>query len=244
MQRIGRVDRRMNPETEERLLKDYPEQKNLRGRIVYWNFLPPEELDDLLRLYSRVSHKTLRISKTFGIEGKKLLRPEDDYDALKEFIHNYEGTTTPVEEMHLEYQQLLKDYPDLSERLKLLPGKVFSGKQHPKTGSKGVFFCYALPGPSAIKEKEDTNGEVWTEEAGVTHWYLYSLDSEKILDDPTEIIALIRSKSDTPRHRILPEKTLSDIRALIEKHIKNTYFKKVQAPIGVKATLKAWMELS
>lgn len=30
----------------------------------------------------------------------------------------------------------------------------------------------------------------------------------------------------------------------VEKHIKNTYFKKVQAPVGVKAALKAWMELS
>lgn len=30
----------------------------------------------------------------------------------------------------------------------------------------------------------------------------------------------------------------------IEKHIKNSYFKKVQAPVGVKANLKAWMELS
>jgi len=32
------------------------------------------------------------ISKTLGIEGKKLFRPEDDYEALKEFNHSYEGT--------------------------------------------------------------------------------------------------------------------------------------------------------
>jgi hypothetical protein len=30
----------------------------------------------------------------------------------------------------------------------------------------------------------------------------------------------------------------------IEKYIKNSYLKKVQAPIGIKARLKAWMELS
>ncbi|MBI5408746.1 MAG: DEAD/DEAH box helicase family protein [Nitrospirae bacterium] len=244
MQRIGRVDRRLNPEIEEKLLVDHPDQKEIRGTVAYWNFLPPDELDELLRLYGKVSHKTLRISKTFGIEGKKLLRPDDDYEALKDFNHSYEGTTTILEEMHLEYQQLLKDYPDLPERLKMLPGKVFSGKQHPKAGSKGVFFCYALPGPGMIKELEDTDGEVWTEDAGVTHWYLYNLDNEKILDDPTEIIALIRSKPDTPRHRTLPEKTLSEIRTSVEKHIKNTYFKKVQAPVGIKAALKAWMELS
>jgi hypothetical protein len=42
----------------------------------------------------------------------------------------------------------------------------------------------------------------------------------------------------------MPEQTLSEIRAKIEKHIKNTYFKQIQAPIGVKAKLQAWMELS
>ena len=101
MQRIGRVDRRMNPHVEERLLADHPEQKKLRGEVAYWNFLPPSELDSLLKLYSKVAHKTLRISKTFGIEGRKLLRPEDEFDALKDFNHSYEGTTTSVEEMHL-----------------------------------------------------------------------------------------------------------------------------------------------
>jgi len=244
MQRIGRVDRRMNPEIEDRLLNDHPHLKPLRGKVVYWNFLPPDELEILLRLYTKVSHKTLRISKAFGIEGKKLLRPEDDYDALKEFNHSYEGTTTPVEEMHLEYQQLLKDFPDLPDRLSILPGKVFSGKQHPTAGAKGVFFCYSLPGLEAIKEQEKPESEQWTEEAGFTRWYLYDIDREAIIDDATEIVQLIRSKPNTPRHRTLQEKNLSEIRTVVEKQIKNSYFKKVQAPVGVKATLKAWMELS
>lgn len=244
MQRIGRVDRRMNPGIEDRFLSDHPDLKPLRGKIVYWNFLPPDELEILLRLYTRVSHKTLRISKTFGIEGKKLLRPEDDYDALKEFSHAYEGTTTPIEEMHLEYQQLLKDYPDLTERLSMLPGKVFSGKQHPKANAKGVFFCYALPGPEAAKDQDKPEPEQWTDEAGFTRWYLYDIEKASIIEDDTKIVQLIRSKPDTPRHLTLPEKNLSEIRAIVEKHIKNSYFKKVQAPVGVKAALKAWMELS
>ena len=32
--------------------------------------------------------------------------------------------------------------------------------------------------------------------------------------------------------------------ASLNKHIKNTYLKQVQAPIGVKPNLKCWMELS
>ncbi len=33
------------------------------------------------------------------------------------------------------------------------------------------------------------------------------------------------------------------IRREMDKHVKNTYLKKVRAPIGVKSTLLAWMEL-
>ena len=55
---------------------------------------------------------------------------------------------------------------------------------------------------------------------------------------------LIRSEPDTPRHCAIEQATLSQIRAKIEKHIKNTYLKQVQAPIGVKPVLKAWMELN
>src|SRR3989337_2021828 len=90
------------------------------------------ELDDLLKLYAKVSKKTLRISKVFGIEGKKLYKPDDDYEALKDFNHAYEGTTTTTEAMHLEYQKLLKDYPELQNKLSSLPGRIFSGKHHPK----------------------------------------------------------------------------------------------------------------
>lgn len=36
----------------------------------------------------------------------------------------------------------------------------------------------------------------------------------------------------------------TEIRQKVEKHIKNTYLKKVQVPIGVKPALKAWMELN
>jgi hypothetical protein len=244
MQRIGRVDRRLSPEVEEKIITDHPEQKPIRRTVAYWNFLPPDELEDLLRLYKRVSNKTLRISKVFGIEGKKLLKPEDDYDALRDFIHAYEGTTTTIEEMHLELQKLLQDYPNLAGRLNMLPGRVFSGKQHPTPGARAVFFCYSLPAPGFEPSEDEEQAVKWSEETGYTQWYLYELATEKIIEEPAEIVALIRSTPETPRYRSLSNETLVDIRKKIEKHIRNTYFKKVQAPVGVKAKLKAWMELS
>ncbi|MCG2811987.1 MAG: phospholipase D-like domain-containing protein, partial [Candidatus Aminicenantes bacterium] len=112
MQRIGRVDRRMDPEIEQKLVSDHPDQKPLRGEIMYWNFLPPEELDELLKLFRIVTKKTLRISKTFGIEGRKLLKPDDDYEDLRDFYDQYDGKLSADESMHLEFQQLLRTYPD------------------------------------------------------------------------------------------------------------------------------------
>ena len=244
MQRIGRVDRRMDPAVEAAIATDHPDRAAIRGNVIYWNFLPPEELDDLLKLYAKVAHKTLRISRTFGIEGRKLLRPEDDFQALKDFTHTYEGTTSPLEEMHLEYQRLLKEYPDLGERLTQLPGRVFSGKAHPEAGTQSVFFCYSLPVPPPVNAHSPADPETWESGSGTTAWYLYDVATGAITDDPSSIVKQIRCTPDTPRKHDVPEKTLSEIRTKVEKHIKNTYLRQVQAPMDVRATLRAWMELS
>lgn len=244
MQRIGRVDRRMNPEVEARLLADHPEQKPFRGKVAYWNFLPPEELDKLLRLYGKVTHKTLRISKTFGIEGQKLLSPADDFEALRNFNHRYEGETTPAEKMQLEYQQLLRDHPGLADRLNALPGRVFSGKRHPSPGAQAVFFCFSLPAADHSAPPAEDGQLPWTEEAGRGAWYLYDLACGQILDDPVAMIDPVRCAPTTPRRCILERETLKDIRAKVEKHIERTYLKSLQAPQGGKPVLKAWMELN
>jgi hypothetical protein len=190
-----------------------------------------------------VSHKTLRISKTFGIETGKLLRPDDDYEIVKEFNQDYEGETTLLEAMRLELQGLLKADLDLGDRLDALPGRVFSGKRHPQPGTRAVFFCYRIPHPDHTLPVADGQ-HPYTEEAGETKWYLYDVASEKILEEPTEMIGAIRCVPDTARHCEIEQPTLAEIRGRIEKHIKNTRLKQLQAPMGVKPLLKVWMELN
>lgn len=245
MQRIGRVDRRMNPQIEEKIVSDHPNQKTLRGEVAYWNFLPPDEIDDLLALYKRVARKTLRISRTFGIEGRRLLKPEDEFDDLRDFLHAYEGERTSVEELRLEYKELLKD-ENLAATLDKLPQRVFSGKANPTAGAQAVFFCYRLPVQIGAKTEETNESDAsdWSTEEGRTAWYLYNLATEAIEDEPSAIVNLIRSTKETPRQRKIADETLSEIRAKVEKHIKNSYLKKVQAPSGVKPALKAWMEIA
>lgn len=237
MQRIGRVDRRLSPAIEARLVADHPAERPHRGKVIYWNFLPPDELDELLRLYERVRHKALRISKVFGIEGRKLLKPDDDLDALREFNAAYEPEETPIEAMQLELERLLAADPTLEARLDALPGRVFSGKARHEPGAAAVFFCYVLPA-------EDPATHEWTEAAGRAAWYLYDFGASRILDQPEEIHAFIRCQPDTPRRVELTTEALRTVRLKIEAHIKNTHLKQMQAPVGVKPILKCWMELS
>jgi len=237
MQRIGRVDRRMNPDIEARLLSDHPELSEKRGKVIFWNFLPPAELNDILSLYGTVTGKVLMISTTLGIEGKKLLTPDDDYQALLEFTHQYEGTRTAVEDLHLEYQSLIKDDLGLEERLGGLPGGLFSGRQRDGAGIEGVFLCYRLPALDATTEE-------FSEGAGFSKWYYIDLASKSISEDPGQIAASIRSKPATPRVCTMDQSVLLGIRADVRKHIKNTYLRRVDAPIGVEPRLVAWMEVT
>lgn len=236
MQRIGRVDRRLDPTVEAQLVADHPEVQELRGKVHFWNFLPPGELDDLLKLYSRVAHKTLRISKIFGIEGSKLLTPDDDFEALKEFNLAYEGTTSPLEEMRLLYRDLLNAHPGLEEKLAAMPRRIFSGKLHPVQGARTVFFCYQLPGPDA-----DGN---WSLETGSTQWYLLDLGSGNITSDAEAINRVVRCETETPRVCITPQADLVEARKKVEFYLKDEYMKPRQAPVGVKPVLKAWLELN
>lgn len=244
MQRIGRIDRRMNPDFETKLVGDHPDQEKLRGTVAYWNFLPPDELDNLLALYKRVARKTLRISRTFGIEGRKLLKPEDDFDDLKDFLHAYEGEKTSMENLRLEYKELVGE-TDLESKLDKMPLRVFSGKAHPQPGSKAVFFCYRLP--VMLRGEDGTNDpdvHEWSTDEGVTAWYLYDLSDGGIEQEPSLIVDKVRSTPETPRQRAIADETLSEIRAKVDNHIKNDYLRKVQAPVGIKPVLKAWMEIA
>lgn len=237
MQRIGRVDRRMSPEIETRLKADHPDTSATRGTVIFWNFLPPAELNAILSLYAKVTQKTLLISLALGIEGRKLLTPDDDFAALKEFNEAYEGTTSVIEQMHLDYQQLLDEIPGLRDTLERLPGSLFSGRERPKGGIRGAFFCFALP--ALDRERNE-----FTEEAGTARWYLYDKDRAAILEEPAEIIDSIRSTPETPRVCTSDEADLLAMRDKILKHIKNTYLKRVDAPVGADPRLICWMELN
>ncbi len=233
MQRIGRVDRRLNPAVEARIVADHPELASERGKVVVHNFLPPDELELLLKLYERVSYKSLLISATLGIE-KSFLTPDDDFATLKEFNESYQGQTTSAEELLLEYLALLAADDGLEQRLNGMPGAIFSGCT---ADEAGTFLCYRLP---AL----DTQLEAFTLEAGIARWYLRRPDGS-LTEDPPVIAGLIRCEPATPREVAATRDTLLTAKKAVEKHVRNSYLKSVGAPIDApKPELVAWLDLT
>lgn len=233
MQRIGRLDRRLDPTIEEQLNRTEP-------TVHVWNFLPPAELDDILKLRKRVDGKILRISRTLGIEGK-FVSPDDDNETLLLFNERYEGRESIEELMNLERQRISESNPKLWRQLPNLPMRLFSGKavddEPPpflnrdgepilldRIGDTGVFCCYEMP-----------NGEI--------KWYFYNADEDEVLDNVEEIWPEIRCDENTERWTENGPGGLVNARKQIERHIR-AYLMRIQAPMGVKPKLIAWMEVS
>jgi len=207
-------------------------------------------LDDLLRLFQRVTNKTLIISRTLGIEGSQLLTPDDAFDPIKELNEQVDGTLSNLELLQLEYDALLEQYPDLAATLPALPLKVFSGRRGSRPGAaRTVFFCYRIPRPdpalvAANGDENSAAGLRWSETAGFTVWLAYHLDSKRILTDAGAIADLIRSEPDTPRHCEIAQADLTEARRMMEKKLTADYLKTLQAPLGVSPVLKCWMEIN
>jgi superfamily II DNA/RNA helicase len=262
MQRIGRVDRRLDPAIEEML--DRP--PHLKGKVYFWNFLPPKELEDLLHLKQRLDGKILRINRTLGIEGA-LLSPDDPDMAMKLFNERYEGKESTEELMRLEKQRIEAQNPELWQSLPALPRRLFSGKKagagfgpilnrrgeeirHLEPNVKpGLFACYRMPpivGKAAQNLMEYTQEKYDPQAAvqGEVKWYFRDAETGKISELLENTWTAVRCSQGTERIVRQGVTNLAAARQAIERHIKNTYLKDIQAPIGAKPILLAWMEIS
>lgn len=231
MQRIGRVDRRLDVSIEKAMGRK-------KCVVEYWNFLPPDELDELLNLYKKVAKKVLRISKTLGIEGGKLLRPDEELEPLRVFNAQYDGLRTAEEAMHLELTALLKEHPALAASLPTLPKRLFSGKKGEKKLPRGIFAAYRFPSRSI---KDGTGLEVTV--PGPCRWYFHEFGSTVVLQDVEEIGRIIVSNSETPRSIEHPIAELRKGLDHIEQHVIRKELKDMNALIGEKAVLVCWMEV-
>lgn len=239
MQRIGRVDRRMDVDIEKQLMKSDPATKASRGRILIRNFLPPEDLETLLKLYSRIQSKVLLISKTMGIPGGKLISENDvldDVKVMQEFAHERMGDLSPVEELRLKYQELIAADDGLEERVRRLPEGISVAKAGAPTA---LFICRRLP--TLSRDDDGTEGITWTMEPGRIEWALLD-DEGSIVRSLQSVDAAIASDPTTaPTTR--SDEVVPRLRDL-ERDETKRYRKEVQLPLDAPTPKTiCWMEV-
>jgi len=239
MQRIGRVDRRLNPEVEAEILYDNPKAKAVRGSIAVRNFLPNAELNEILSLYTRVQSRVLLISKTLGIPGGKLLDENDMLDDTKvfqAFLKEYRGEMSPVEVLRLKLLEYLEADPTLASRLEDIP----LGAHVAKVGQPaGLFTCTVEP----TRVQDDSTGDVeWTRDPGRPRWALHAPDQE-VTTDLLAIDAAIACDPDTPRLPGGDPTTIAKTLAAAGEARRNTLLKE-NMPLDAPSTLtKVWIEV-
>lgn len=230
MQRIGRVDRRLNIAAERQL-----ERENQKPLKVYvYNFLPPNELNGLLKLLQRITGKVLRISATLGIEAPIGL-PDQPEAILRNFNETFEGTPSVDEDARLALEHIALEYPELYSRLVSLPRRVFSGKRRSE-GLRGIFCAYRFP---PVETNENIQGN-----QGELVWYFYDALTKQIVEGIDIIYNTIKCAPETPRYTKLTWDERTTARKQMESHIRNSRLLAIGAPMGYKPILICWMEVS
>ena len=249
MQRIGRIDRRMNPSHETAIISAHPERESERGKIAYWNFLPPDSLDSLINLYGKVTGKMILISSVLGIQHGHGLTPEQEMEQLRDFNEQYDGFETTDESLRLTLDRIVAEHPDLARKWRRMPYHVISGKTN-EDGRKGVFFCYRIPEPYPLSDEEIERGVIsgWSTEDGMgdSRWFFFNTETEEILDgvgSMPEMHNIIQCEPDTDRVVSLEDLHLRDIKKKMEKHIKNKVMRPLQAPKSAKPRLVCWLDI-
>ncbi|MEL4320313.1 helicase-related protein [Leifsonia sp. YIM 134122] len=239
MQRIGRVDRRMNPAIEAALVKEHPAVKKSRGHIQIRNFLPPAEIESLIRLYNRVQGKTLMISKTLGIPGGKLIDETDLYDDVKvfqAFKDEYNGDIAPIEELRLKWLELTKADPSLDDLVSRLP----DGISVAKVGDpKGIFLCRRVP---VLTKPTDDGDAEWSLDPGRIEWVLEG--TGEVARGLLKIDAAIEADADTKALSFSDRATVRSALRRFESAETKQLRKDVQLPLDAPApeTL-CWIEV-
>ncbi len=143
IQRIGRVDRRLNPAVT-------PE---VHAFAIY-NVLPPDDIENIIDLVGKVENRTLKISRTLGLD-VSFFKETDEAGTLKEFNAQYEGDLTASDHAITNYVRLTEtEKPDPHTQALLdatPPGAfgVWNGAPH-----DGLFALFVMEAKRTATEQD------------------------------------------------------------------------------------------
>jgi SNF2 family DNA or RNA helicase len=221
MQRIGRVDRRMDPAKP----IDY-------DRVRVFNFLPPDDLEKILQLYRRVSGKLIAINKTLGIEAP-VLTAEDDFKAMDFYQNLGDFMMSPQERVRLKAHELEAKHPELWAESLYFPNRIYSGKQ--STGQM-LFLAYRVV--TGFDSGEPDKAPMTD-----VKWYLVNKDTEEIFEGLEEIHQAIECSEGTARVTSMSTGERTRLRKLVESKALAKHRYRAGIPAEYRDELICWMEV-
>jgi hypothetical protein len=240
MQRIGRVDRRLDVVREKAIIAENPKTKKIRGTIQVRNFLPPDDLNKILSLYNRVQNRVLLISKTLGIPGGRLLTEEDMLDDVKvfnAFIEEYMGDVSPTEALRLRYLDLISQNPGLEEVLDEMPLGVHTART---AASSGLFACSVEP--IRLIGEDDTEIE-WTLAGGTAQWAMRRPNGE-VTSNLAEIDEMISCDKSLAGEEVSDRVEIRNLLKKWQQDRRGTLMKDNGLPLDAPGPMNVcWMEL-
>lgn len=225
IQRIGRVDRRLDP-------AKTPEVHAFS--IV--NFLPPKEINEIIRLVDTVENRTTRISKTLGID-QAFFKSTDPAGTLKEFNTMIDGEPTKLDRANERFVEAIAQ-PDkeLQAQVEQLPLGAFGVWKGAPTS--GVFALFEMQGTEKLSKQDAQHfkGIIGTPVLVLKHDVGMTTDAPEILEILGGTVKGERSGDPSD------EAGLQDtLRAM--KNKVNQMFRDVNLVVTIQPKLVCWMEL-
>lgn len=226
IQRIGRVDRRLNTEITS------PEHT-----FTIYNVFPPPEIEKIIKLVDAVEGRALNISRAVGID-LPFFTPDDPAGNLKEFNAYYEGETTDRDDALTDYISLTSGgQQKLIQRLDALPPGAFGVWR--RAPYDGLFAMFVMePTEEATEQDRDKFKAV----IGRPILGIQTATGTKLFE-AGEVLRILRGteeyeRSGRPGDEQDLGKRLKDL-----KHAVRQEFATIQLPRTIKPRLVCWMEM-
>ena len=227
IQRIGRVDRRLNPAIT---------PHDHAFAIV--NVLPADEINDIINLVGAVENRTLRISNALGLD-VSFFKSDDPAGNLKEFNSTYEGEITQTDQALNEYARLSVEPPDEKTQriLTAIPLGAFGVWSN--APQDGLFALFTMePKPSASAADRERFAAV----IGKPVLILEQPGKEPLADAGTILTLLAQTIPDAPSGVPSDELQLALRLKKLKEAVRRQYTE-ISLPSTILPRLVCWMEL-
>jgi superfamily II DNA or RNA helicase/HKD family nuclease len=225
IQRIGRVDRRLDPAKN-------PEPHT----FSILNCLPPNEINDIIKLVNTVEKRRTIIDRTLGIDAS-FFKATDPEGTLREFNHEIDGVPSALDRANERFVRALAEPdPALAAVLAILPPGAFGVWD--KALNQGLFALFEMRGTDSL-----TPGDADRFRSIIGRPVLAMKSGTRVLTDAGDILEILSGtvkgeKSANPGDTQELKQTLTQL-----KNVVNQSFRSINLPATIQPRLVCSLEL-